>query len=173
MALIKLEVFGIDPVIVVDITNVKIGETEFKRKAQAQNLHWNIPTKSVRIELLLVPYEKLADDSYGEPLQSSEYFRLVPSLMIADNTCIVDMQGNLITNDFYGTDEELEATLLSEVDGMRQGDWFTMVASSQPVIVRQMIVSEINRKFNPPPPPPPVEEPPVEEPPTEEPPIEE
>ena len=128
----------------IEISDVTIGQTVFKRKAKLFTMIYNMKAKSLALTWYITFYAKNADGSYGEDLSY-----LIPPVIednVADNTTAVDpitgaiipwedLQPTVTIDPITGEETTTETTK----PYIGQYDWFNAIGETQSINVHGMI----------------------------------
>lgn len=153
MPLVELSGLNISPDLVVNISDAVVNGTVIKRKAEVTKLEYSPRDKRVYIELLVVPYGRNVDGTYGERIP----FGSVLDHLIADNNILVnsangDILGyrDILLNSVMQPDGSVrivEDPSLTEINYAGEYDFFKILAATQPVVVDDLIKARIIRKY--------------------------
>jgi len=125
MALIEPNLYNIE----IEIPNMVIDNTIFKRKAKLHSMVYNMQYKQLVLNWVVTFYSRTDDDAYGEDISY-----LIPPYTrenIADNSTLV----NPATGQILVPNEAGEY----EGDYMGQYDWFNQIGESVDINVHTMI----------------------------------
>jgi hypothetical protein len=159
--------------IIVEVSDLEVGETTIKRKAEVVYMNYSMREKKVQVTVEVQIYSKNADGSYGEKLSRvpsfASYYRTI--------TASLDQVVDVTTGEILGTLDEAQMpgafdaakdevpAVLAE-DGvtvikeavpaqpagkfygktiMPEFEWFKNLAATQPVIVDNMIIAKIQQ----------------------------
>jgi hypothetical protein len=133
MPQITPEQLDIQATILINIPDKVNGLTVWKQQAQIMDLHYNTPTKTVKLVVLIFAFEKLDDGGYGKQLVEIKTEELT---LTANNETIVSMvpgeEGRKLVRNvpvaFSQEQVEAVATHLAAIPWARQGDFFTIAA---------------------------------------------
>lgn len=158
------------PVIMIQAPNVKIEGTEYARMVEVRPLVIDIPGKFLKIEYLVYPHAIKEDGTIGESMIGKSFFHTESGQFIADNSTIVDTNGEILgkvitpiyeagTTKLDGqsvirlTGQEMTTVAqsqdLTEKPWMLEWDYYDNATNSVlPVSIRQLIITKFSQFLN-------------------------